>query len=95
MVIAYRVGWITYWIARSLAVTNTVGLPNLLAGEAVVPEVIQGNMTADNLIAELEQWLGAPERAAALVARFDQIHQQLSRNASERAAAAVAALMER
>ena len=95
MVIAYRVGWITYWIARSLAVTNTVGLPNLLAGEAVVPEVIQGNMTADNLIAELEQWLGAPERAAALVARFDQIHPQLSRNASERAAAAVAALMER
>ena len=95
MVIAYRVGWITYWIARSLAVTDTVGLPNLLAGQPVVPEVIQGNMNTDNLIAELEQWLDAPQRAAALVERFDQIHQQLSRNASERAAAAVSALMER
>ncbi|MEE4250405.1 MAG: lipid-A-disaccharide synthase [Alcanivoracaceae bacterium] len=95
MVIAYRVGWITYWIARSMAVTDIVGLPNLLAGQTVVPEVIQGNMTADNLIAELEQWLDAPQRAAQLVERFDQIHQQLSRNASERAAAAVSALMER
>jgi lipid-A-disaccharide synthase len=95
MVIAYRVGWITYWIARSLAVTDTVGLPNLLAGQTVVPEVIQGDMTADNLIAELEKWLDAPQRAAALVERFDAIHQQLSRNASERAAAAVSALMER
>ncbi|MCC1495557.1 lipid-A-disaccharide synthase [Alcanivorax sp. 1008] len=94
MVIAYRVGWITYWIARSLAVTDIVGLPNLLAGQTVVPEVIQGNMTADNLIAELELWLDAPQRAAELVERFDQIHQQLSRNASERAAAAVSALME-
>ncbi|MEE4249958.1 MAG: lipid-A-disaccharide synthase [Alcanivoracaceae bacterium] len=95
MVIAYRVGWITYWIARSLAVTDIVGLPNLLAGRTVVPEVIQGNMTADNLVAELEQWLDSPQRAAALVECFDQIHQQLSRNASERAAAAVSALMER
>ena len=95
MVIAYRVGWITYWIARSLAVTDTVGLPNLLAGERVVPEVIQGQMTADNLVRELERWLDDPARAATLVDRFDAIHEQLRRNASERAAAAVAALMAR
>jgi len=94
MVIAYRVGWITYWIARSLAVTNIVGLPNLLAGESVVPEVIQADMTADNLIVELEKWLDDPQRAAALVERFDAIHTQLSRNANERAGAAVAALLE-
>src|SRR5690554_535986 len=94
MVIAYRVGWITYWIARSLAVTNIVGLPNLLAGESVVPEVIQADMTADNLIVELEKWLDDPRRAAALVERFDAIHTQLSRNANERAGAAVAALLE-
>lgn len=94
MVIAYRVGWITYWIARSLAVTNIVGLPNLLAGESVVPEVIQADMTADNLIVELKKWLDDPQRAAALVERFDAIHTQLSRNANERAGAAVAALLE-
>jgi lipid-A-disaccharide synthase len=94
MVIAYRVGWITYWIARSLAVTNIVGLPNLLAGEAVVPEVIQADMTADNLVVEMEKWLDDPQRAAALIERFDAIHTQLSRNANERAGAAVAALLE-
>lgn len=95
MVIAYRVGWITYWIIRSLAVNNIVGLPNLLAGETVVPELIQADMTADNLVAELEKWLDDSQRAAALVERFDAIHQQLSRNANERAATAVAALLER
>ncbi|PKM23130.1 MAG: lipid-A-disaccharide synthase [Gammaproteobacteria bacterium HGW-Gammaproteobacteria-14] len=95
MVIAYRVGWITYWIARSLAVTNTVGLPNLLAGESVVPELIQGDMTANNLIAELERWLDDPARAAALLSRFDAIHDTLRRSASDRAAVAVSALLER
>jgi len=94
MVIAYRVGWITYWIARSLAVTNTVGLPNLLAGESVVPELIQGDMTADNLIVALESWLDEPARAAALLSRFDTIHETLRRDASSRAAAAVSALLE-
>jgi lipid-A-disaccharide synthase len=95
MVIAYKVGWITYWIAMSLAVTHVVGLPNLLAGESVVPEIIQGDMTAENLIRAVEDWLDNPEGAAALVSRFDAIHEQLRRNASERAAAAVAALLER
>ncbi|MFN3714596.1 MAG: lipid-A-disaccharide synthase [Alcanivoracaceae bacterium] len=95
MVIAYKVGWITYFIVRSLAKTEFVGLPNLLAGEAVVPELIQGQMTAPNLVAALEQWLDQPERAAAITERFRDIHLQLRRDASERAAVAVAELLER
>jgi lipid-A-disaccharide synthase len=95
MVIAYKVGWITYFIVRFLAKTRFVGLPNLLAGEGLVPELIQGQMTVPNLQAALEQWLDHPERAAAVTGRFRDLHLQLRRDASERAAAAVAELLER
>jgi lipid-A-disaccharide synthase len=94
MVIAYKVGLISYLIIRALAKTRFVGLPNLLAGEEVVPELIQGQMTVDNLLAELERWLDNPDKASAITGHFTDIHQQLRRNASERAAAAVANLLE-
>ena len=95
MVIAYRVGWITYWLLTWLSNTDHVGLPNLLAGERLVPELIQGQMTVPALLAALTHWLDQPQAAAALADRFAALHQQLRRGASERAAAAVAALLER
>lgn len=95
MVIAYRVGWISYWLLTSLSNTAHVGLPNLLARERLVPELIQGQMTVPALHAALLHWLDNPQAAQALISRFGELHQQLRRGASERAATAVAALLER
>ena len=76
-------------IGGARATESYLNIPAIL--EAAPADVVLCDL-APNLsgIASADQ-----ARAAALVERFDQIHQQLSRNASERAAAAVSALMER
>ena len=56
MVVVYRLSWPTYLIARALVNVKHIAMANLLAGRAVVPELIQGDAT--------------PERAAAEAARF-------------------------
>ncbi len=52
-VIAYRMAPATYFLARRLARVNHAGLPNLLAGATVMPELLQGECTAENLAAAL------------------------------------------
>jgi lipid-A-disaccharide synthase len=45
MVITYRVSSISYWIARRVVKVPHVGLVNLIAGEEIVPELIQNQVT--------------------------------------------------
>ncbi len=49
MVIMYRLSSVTYQIAKRLIRIPFVGIPNILAGRAVVPELLQGAATADNI----------------------------------------------
>ena len=69
--------------------------PNLLAGRAVVPELMQSAVTPQRLGAELELWLDSPTRVAALTAEFARIHAALRQGANERAAEAILALIDR
>lgn len=93
MVVGYRASAFTYAIMSRLVKSQFVSLPNLLAGEELVPELIQNNMTAEALAAEVNRWLDNPQRCQTLAQRFWHIHRELKRNASERAADAVAALL--
>jgi lipid-A-disaccharide synthase len=93
MVVGYRVTTFTYAIMRRLVKTPFVSLPNLLAGEALVPELIQEAMTAEALVSEVNNWLDNPARCAAVQARFQALHQVLKRRASERAADAIMGLL--
>ncbi len=94
MVVAYRLAPLTYWLARRLVKTPYVSLPNLLAGRKVVEELIQEQATPGRLAAEVERLLDAGHREE-IVALFDEIHRQLRRGASERAADAVLELIEK
>ncbi len=67
--------------------------PNLLAGRQVVPELLQGDVTPQRLGEELLHWLDHPAECSALARRFTEIHRQLRRDASERAAQAVLRLL--
>jgi len=49
MVIAYRMHWLSWQILSRLAITRFVGLPNVLAGRAVVPELLQAAATPEAL----------------------------------------------
>lgn len=64
MVVAYRVHPITYALSRGLLTVPWVSLVNLVAGQAVVPELLQGQATPDRLAAEARPLLDAASPAA-------------------------------
>lgn len=93
MVIAYRLAWLSWAILSRMVKTPFVGLPNLLAGRSMVPELLQDNATAEKMSAALMHYFDFPEQAEALKLEFYHMHQQLRRNASDRAAQAITALI--
>ncbi|MBB5208477.1 lipid-A-disaccharide synthase [Chiayiivirga flava] len=96
MVIAYRISALTYAIVMGLGMmkTDRYSLPNALAGETVVPELMQHDCTPDNIAREVLAWFEHPERIAALQPRFDTIHRALRQDASARAADAIAEFVD-
>ena len=96
MVVAYKLGRATAWLARRLQLMKApfFSQPNLLAGRAVVCELLQEAVTPQRLADEVVAWLDAPERVEALQMEFSAIHQRLRQGASERAADAVIRLIE-
>lgn len=69
MVIAYKVSPITYGLARLLVTgVDFIGMPNILAGRRVVPELIQGKVTEANLVEAAEPMLAEPHRSETIAA---------------------------
>jgi lipid-A-disaccharide synthase len=67
MVVVYRLAWPTYLLARLLVRVAHVALVNLIAGRAVVPELLQHRASPRRMAAELERLLhDGPARAAQL-----------------------------
>lgn len=93
MVVAYRLSPLTYQLARLLIKVEVYSLPNLLAGEKLVPEIIQHDVTPDRLCASVLEFFDEPQRALALQRRFSEIHRTLQKNASVSAATAVLELL--
>lgn len=89
MVITYRTMPLTWMIGRRMLHVDHVGLPNLLAGEEIVPELLQDDARPEKLGAALLRYLESPELVTALTARFAEIHDTLRNDASARAAEAV------
>lgn len=90
MVVAYRFAPLTYWVARLLRLVSArfFALPNLLADEPLVPELLQSEATAERLAEEVARLLRDPARRETLSARFAALHAELRRGASESAARA-------
>ena len=93
MVVLYRMAWLSYWIMRCLIRIPRVALPNLLAEEALVPELIQADCTPDNILRELEA-VCEPQRRSYLLERFRTLHESLRCEADVRAAEAVIKLLD-
>lgn len=96
MVVAYRIAPATHFIAKNLGYVKQklFALPNILAGEMLVPELIQHAASSERLAAETARWLDDAEARNGLRRKFDEIHEQLRCNAAARAAEAVAGLLE-
>ena len=95
MVIAYKMAEISYQLMRRMGYLPYVGLPNILAGEFVVPELLQHDATPDNLAQATFNALNDTVIRARLPQRFAAIHRELKRNTAEQAAKALLPLLAR
>lgn len=87
MVIVYRLSWLTYALARLLVRVSHIGMVNIVAGESVVPELIQNDVTADKIVAESRAILQDPELRKRIVRKLSQVREKLgSPGASDRVA---------
>ena len=93
MVIGYRMHALSWRLMRRKQLQPWVGLPNILCGDFVVPELIQDAATPQALAAAVLQWFDArqhdPQRLAALQERFTALHHSLLRNTPQLAAEAI------
>jgi len=98
MVIAYNMNWLSWQIMQRKQLQPWVGLPNILCQDFVVPEFLQHAATPQALADAVLQWIDArstaPEKIAALDARFTQLHVDLMRDTSRLATDAIQTLFE-
>ncbi|MEY4429665.1 MAG: lipid-A-disaccharide synthase [Pseudomonadota bacterium] len=94
MVIAYRLGWMSWQLMRHMGYLPWVGLPNILARDFVVPERLQDDASPQQLAQDCLAWFDQPERMASVEARFTQMHETLRRDTGRCASDAIAKVLE-
>jgi lipid-A-disaccharide synthase len=88
MVIVYRLAGFSYWLGKRLVKIPFIGLPNIIAGKTIVKELIQAELTPDNLAAEIVQLLADGDYRQRCLTELQAVKQQLgdgggSRNMAE------------
>lgn len=94
MVVAYRMWRLTYSVLKKLVKTKYFALPNLIADEPLVPELLQKEVTPEVMGPLLLSYLKDSEKRQALEKRFAKLHQRLKRNGSAQAAQAILKLYQ-
>ncbi len=95
MVVGYKLNSLTYWLARSLRLVSLehVAMANLLAGEGLAPEFIQGACEPEQLVPALMGLFSDPERVEAIQRRYAEVHREMIMDTDRRAAEAVLELL--
>ncbi len=94
MVITYRMPRVSAWIMKGKGYLPYVGLPNILAGEWVVPEILLDDATPENLAQALTNQLHDKEVRNRLERCFLGIHRSLRHDTAARAVDAILPLLE-
>lgn len=92
MVICYKFSPFTYHLFKGFVKLKWFSLPNLLANKSLLPELLQGQVNADNILPLVKERLYHDQ--TALNESFTNMHLQLKQNASEQAANAVVELYQ-
>ncbi len=93
MVIGYRMHALSWQLMKRMAYQPWVGLPNILARDFLVPELIQGDCEPVKLAAAVTTWLDDAAACARVTARFDAMHQLLQRDTARCATDAIAQII--
>jgi len=95
MVIVYRMAPLTYALARLFVRVPYIGMPNLIAGRCVVPELIQGQVTAPNIAAAARQLLTNTHTYSVAQEGLREVRKRLGEpGAAKRAAGLIAQMLE-
>jgi lipid-A-disaccharide synthase len=86
MIIMYKLSFLTYWIARALIRVPSVGIPNILAGRKVVPELLQDQATPERLTLTAKPLLSDRSLREAMRKTLLSLRDRLQEGGSARAA---------
>ena len=93
MVISYRMNPASWQVLRLMAYQPWVGLPNIMAREFLVPELLQDRATPAGLSSALWAQLSNDQNRQRLRRRFVDLHHDLMRNTASQSAHAVMELL--
>lgn len=93
MVITYRMPRISWWILKRMNYLPYVGLPNILAGRFVVPELLQNDAVPEKLAEATLRMVSDKVLMQEIGAEFSRIHEALRQNTEEKAAQAILAYL--
>ena len=89
MVITYRMPVLSWWILKRMRYQAFVGLPNILAGKFLVPELLQNEATPQNLSEAAKRLLSDTNYLQEIKKEFTKIHISLKQNAAQKAASVI------
>ncbi len=94
MVVLYSVSPLTYRLGKMLIKINNIAMVNIVLGKTVVPELIQENITVENIVSEIGRYFAEPGYHNIIVAELGAIKTVLGdRGASQRAADKITAFL--
>lgn len=91
MVITYRMPILSWWILKRMLLQPYVGLPNVLAGKFIVPELLQHDATPEKLAEAAIKLLSDTDAIEEMKAEFSKIHLSLKQNNAEKASSMILA----
>jgi len=89
LVVAYKMSWLTFQLAKRLVKIKTISLPNIIAEKKIVPELVQYDATANNMYRAVDLYLSNPNEHDMLIKEFSRQHTLLKCDAGKQAAKAI------
>lgn len=94
MVITYRMSKLSWQLLKRMRLQPYVGLPNILAGKFVVPELLQDDATPENIATAALSMVSDKDKLTSIKNEFESIHRVLRQDTAEKAATAILALLK-
>lgn len=83
-ILTYRVAPLTYWLSKILVDVTSIGLPNIIAGHRIMPELWQDEVTPERIAAEVLPVLQDPSYEEALRERMAETRRTLGESGAVR-----------